>query len=37
MKEGDLVVVAACPVIYVLNQCLAYRQPDYQVIKELRS
>lgn len=37
MKEGDLVAVAACSVIYALSQCPAYRELDNQVIKEVRS
>lgn len=36
MKEGDLAVVTACPVIYVPKQRLMCRELDYKAIKELR-
>ncbi|KAI1239878.1 Methylglutaconyl-CoA hydratase, partial [Lamprotornis superbus] len=37
MEEGDLAVITACPIIYVPNQCPAYRELDYKAIKDLRT
>lgn len=37
MEESDLEVITACPIIYVPNQCPAYRELDYKVIKDLRT
>ncbi|KAI1234808.1 hypothetical protein IHE44_0003189, partial [Lamprotornis superbus] len=36
MKEDNLAVVTACPIIHAKNQCLAYRELDYKVVKDLR-
>lgn len=35
MEEGDLAVITAWLVIYVPDQCPAYKELDYNVIKEL--
>lgn len=37
MQEGDLAVIAACPVTHAPKQCQAYRELDYKIVKELRT